>query len=78
MAGFHWLNTEQWQQVAVVQKLKRVSCHFKDCLLRSTGPQVSTGVHRPDIEPQTTSKKAGEQKQFGRRGPEEGATAGER
>lgn len=35
-------------------------------------------VHRSDIEPQTTSKKAGEQKQFGRRGPEEGATAGER
>lgn len=51
----------------MVQKLKRVSCHFKDCLL------WSTGVHRPDIEPQTTSKKAGEQKQFGRRGPEEGA-----
>lgn len=77
MAGFHWLNTEQWQQVAVVQKFKRVSCHFKDCLLQSAGRRPQAGVRRPDIEAQTTSNRR-EQKQFGRRGPEEGATAGER
>lgn len=75
MAGFHWLNTEQWQQVAVVQKLKWVSCHFKDCLLQSTGPQVSTGQilnHKPPLKRQV-SRSSSEC-----RGPEEGATAGER